>query len=1111
MGSSTGIVYKEESSMRLAQFLESRFRGDIRFRGEQYIKKEQVFIMDISPDDLHGEVRDGLGYRTHLHREENDLRMSCTCRPESLHDVACKHVWGTILAIDAAGILPSSIMPGYLPPFMVESNPLDPTDDDWDEEFDDEFPRPGATPGPRSGARLATAPKKEWDDQLSKLRESLSSREAARSAGDKDREIYYEIDLPASREQGMLVLLTSQRQKRGSGQWGKLKPLRLRPALLEEVEGEDRTILSCLYGGSQERLPWMNGPEGGTPFRFQLPFPLAELLLPKLCGTERLQFRQAEDQVGTLLRWDEGAPWTLSLRVSRNEEKLACQLEGELTRGSDRLPLGETTLILPGGFVFTNETVARFRDAGVSEWITLLRRPEPLEIPAGEEMEFVDRLLDMPGLPRLELPEELQLQQESGAPVPHLVLHTPRGVRWQKERLQGEISFEYRGELIRGNSPQGALVLREQGIYVPRDPEQERQFWSQLEATGFKRPGETQKVGWDVEIQPKELGPAVRQLMQSGWVVRGEGKQIREPGVLEFEVHSHIDWFELHAKVDFAGHRVPFPELLAALARGDTMVRLEDGSLGLLPEEWFQQYGLMGNLGIAENDHLRFSRNQVGVLDALLATQTNVDFDLSFIELRERLQSFAGIKISEEPEGFHGKLRDYQREGVGWLQFLQEFQFGGCLADDMGLGKTVQLLGLLLERHRTRDDKKPSLVVVPKSLVFNWAQECTTFTPQLRIMEYTGLERAKLRKDFTKVDIILTTYGTLRRDILQLREVEFDYVVLDEAQAIKNARSQVAKASRLLRAEHRLALSGTPIENHLGDLWSIFEFLNPGMLGRAAIFKPDGDMDDQETRRLLSQALRPFILRRSKTQVANELPEKLEQTIHCKMGEQQTQLYNELRDHYRQSLMGMIQRDGLAKSKIHVLEALLRLRQAACHPALLDKGQEEESSAKLDVLLWHLEELLAEGHKVLVFSQFTSMLAIVRKHLEKKEIVYEYLDGQTRRRKEHVERFQTDPNCGVFLISLKAGGLGLNLTAADYVFILDPWWNPAVEAQAIDRAHRIGQVRQVFAYRLICQDTVEEKIAQLQEQKRDLAEAILQADNNLIRDLTAEDLALLFS
>jgi SNF2 family DNA or RNA helicase len=309
-----------------------------------------------------------------------------------------------------------------------------------------------------------------------------------------------------------------------------------------------------------------------------------------------------------------------------------------------------------------------------------------------------------------------------------------------------------------------------------------------------------------------------------------------------------------------------------------------------------------------------------------------------------------------------------------------------------------------------------------------------------------------------------------------------------------------------------MALSGTPIENHLGDLCSIFEFLNPGMLGRNSTFRIHAaDPTDKETRRILAEGLRPLILRRTKQSVASELPEKLEQTIHCEMGPEQERLYNELRDHYRDSLLGMIDEQGIAKTRMHVLEALLRLRQAACHPALLHKGNPEDSSAKLDALCPQLQELLDEGHKTLVFSQFTSMLAIVRQHLDKQGIVYEYLDGQTRDRKERVERFQTDPECGVFLISLKAGGLGLNLTAADYVFILDPWWNPAVETQAIDRAHRVGQTRPVFAYRLICKNTVEEKIAELQQVKRELADAILEQDGSLLQNLTAEDLQQLLS
>jgi len=362
--------------------------------------------------------------------------------------------------------------------------------------------------------------------------------------------------------------------------------------------------------------------------------------------------------------------------------------------------------------------------------------------------------------------------------------------------------------------------------------------------------------------------------------------------------------------------------------------------------------------------------------------------------------------------------------------------------------------------------------------------------------------------------VLVTSYATLLRDREALSAIPLHLVICDEAQALKNLSAKAGEAVRKLDARHRLCLTGTPVENHLGELWSLFEFLNPGMLGAASVFKLAGAAarnPDEATRKLLAGALRPFILRRTKDQVAKDLPAKNEQTLFCELEPKQRKLYNELRDHYRNSLLDRIARDGLAKSKMHVLEALLRLRQAACHPGLIDKKRAGEPSAKLDMLLPQLSAVLEEGHKALVFSQFTSLLAIVRGHLDKEGVVYEYLDGQTRDRQARVERFQNDPDCKLFLISLKAGGLGLNLTAAEYVYLLDPWWNPAVEAQAIDRAHRIGQTQQVFAYRIIARDTVEEKVLQLQNTKRDLADAIINADNSLIRSLARDDLELLLS
>ncbi len=1111
--------------MTLAELLEGKFRGDVRFRGAAYLEAERVSITRVTPEHVFGVVRDGVEYQTQISRQEGGLKLACTCGATPAPpagNIQCKHVWGTLLAIDSGNYLSGSVKPGYIPPFVVETDAFEfSLPEAWDdEEPSEELLRRPSTPvrTRRVAADVPeppAPPQKEWESRLSELRRSMQEDDGNNGTAGRERQIIYEIDAAASEEADTLIIQTSQRQRRANGEWGKLKPLRLKPGKFDEIDDdEDRRILAHLIGGTPDRSNWsaQAGETWAAVHRYRVPFDLCQMLLPAICATGRLRLAGDEERLTDVLSWDDGGAWELSLSVIPDPAGEKWRLHGALIRGEARLSIRDPLLLVPGGLFVTQATIAPFNDFDAFPWVGLLRRGSEVEVPQGEEHDLVDRLLDMPALPRLELPPELQLEEVCLEPKPILTVHPPAKARWQQDRLKGELLFDYDGASVRGTSGRWAIVQRSANRCLVRHRQKEAIYWSQLQDLGFRKLLDQRRGQHDVEILSRDLGPAVRQLIASGWQVRADDKRVRQPLEIQFQVRSGIDWFELHADIDFEGSRIGFPELLAALARGDSTVVLDDGSLGILPEEWLRRYGLLAGLGTTEGEHLRFSAVQAGLLDALLSTQTGVDYDSKFLEVRERLANFAGVKPVEEGKTFQGELRHYQREGLGWLHFLEDFSFGGCLADDMGLGKTIQMLAFFDERRKRRPKKIPSLVVVPKSLMFNWKQECERFTPQLNVIEYHGLERAKLRDVFAKQDLILTTYGTLRRDVLLLKDLEFDYIVLDEAQAIKNAGSQVAKAVRLLKALHRVALSGTPIENHLGDLCSIFEFLNPGMLGRSSAFRLHAaDPEDKETRRVLADGLRPLILRRTKQSVASELPEKFEQTIYCEMGPEQQRLYNELRDHYRDSLLGIIDEQGMAKAKMHVLEALLRLRQAACHPALLQKAQAEDASAKLDALVPQLQELIDEGHKALVFSQFTSMLAIVKQHLDKQGIVYEYLDGQTRDRKERVERFQSDTNCGVFLVSLKAGGLGLNLTAADYVFILDPWWNPAVETQAIDRAHRVGQTRQVFAYRLICKDTVEEKIAALQQQKRELADAILEQDGTILQGLTAEDLQLLLS
>jgi SNF2 family DNA or RNA helicase len=657
------------------------------------------------------------------------------------------------------------------------------------------------------------------------------------------------------------------------------------------------------------------------------------------------------------------------------------------------------------------------------------------------------------------------------------------------------------------------VVDPERGCFLRRDMDRERSLLVRLPELGFKPSMTGRRDG--LELDPRELPAVAEALLLEGWDVTARGTSLRAPSPPSLRVKSGVDWFELSGEVDFDGDRIQFSKILDAISRGERTVQLEDGSRGVLPREWISTYDSLAQLAQSSSeDGLRFLPSQALLVDALMVAMPPIDVDRTFAELREKLRTFDRIEPKKEPRGFGGTLRNYQRSGLGWLCFLREFGLGGILADDMGLGKTVQALALLRTyRSPSKTTGRPYLVVAPRSLVYNWIEEASRFTPSLRVIEYGGPEREALQSKLDNYDLVVTTYGTLRRDIGYLASVDFDTVILDEAQAIKNPDSQTAKASRLLHAQHRLALTGTPIENHLGELGSIFEFLNPGLLGRlpALDVLASGREASKDELALVAKGIRPFILRRTKGEVLADLPEKTEQVLHVGLRPEQRELYNQLRAGYRESLLEHVESRGLGGATMQVLEALLRLRQVACHPGLVNPDWIPAGSAKLDALFEQITEVLDEGHKAIVFSQFTKLLAFVRERLDAQGTNYAYLDGQTRDRAEAVEQFQTDPACNLFLISLKAGGVGLNLTAASYVFLLDPWWNPAVEAQAIDRAHRIGQKQPVFAYRLIAQDTVEERMLQLQASKRQLADAILDGEGEAVSDLTVDDLRLLLS
>ncbi len=609
------------------------------------------------------------------------------------------------------------------------------------------------------------------------------------------------------------------------------------------------------------------------------------------------------------------------------------------------------------------------------------------------------------------------------------------------------------------------------------------------------------------------------QLLAAGFVIFGEDKLKRfkvnrSSAQVRVAVESGIDWFDLNVEIDFNGILLSLKELKKTLKQNSSFVRLGDGSTAQLPKFWLDRFQHVMSLSETAEDRLKMSHFHVTIIDELFAEASKKDFDLEYHEKLKQLQEFAGIKSIAVPETLHGTLRPYQKAGFDWLHFLCKFKFGGCLADDMGLGKTIQALALLLSVHQN-GVTEPSLIVTPTSVVFNWLNEIARFAPGLRVFNQTGSDRDRTTKNLADYDVVLTSYGTLRRDILFLKVVQFNYVILDESQYIKNPLSQTAKSVKLLKAKHRLALTGTPIENNTVELWSLFAFLNPGLLGNLTYFKqsfgrPIEQNRDQAAAKLLRKMVFPFVLRRTKDEVEKDLPPKVENVVYCEMSPPQEKLYTQWRDYYRSALLKQIADVGLDKARMNVLEGLVKLRQIACHPVLVE-SKYSHSAGKYDALLENVQEILAEGHKVLIFSQFVKMLTVIRRHFDENGIQYEYLDGRTRDRKSCVERFQSDADCKIFLISLRAGGTGLNLTAADYVIHYDPWWNPAVEAQATDRSHRIGQDKHVFVYKMITRGTVEEKILQLQERKRDLVANIITTETGLFKQLSVEDIRELFS
>ena len=593
------------------------------------------------------------------------------------------------------------------------------------------------------------------------------------------------------------------------------------------------------------------------------------------------------------------------------------------------------------------------------------------------------------------------------------------------------------------------------------------------------------------------------------------------------------DWFDIEASVDFAGFKIPFSSFHENILNGNREYLLPDGRIMILPEEWFESYRDIMSFAKIDKDRIRLGKQHFSLLNK------NVQGISGSVkkELLDLVKS--DIRIEAVPNDISASLRKYQIEGYSWLYHLSRNHFGGCLADDMGLGKTLQTLTLLSrvrmdtitpepqhEKKITLSQQLPlfdnsqdhviknsrtSLILVPTSLVHNWMNEIIRFTKNLRAEAYVGTGRRNLHELFDHNDILITSYGILRNEIDDFAAFRFHYLVLDESQMIKNPGSKTYQAVMQLNAENRIVLTGTPIENSLSDMWAQINFLNPGLLGGLHFFRSEFQLpiernQDENRKEKLLKLISPFVLRRTKIQVAPELPSLHEQTIFCDMDEMQETIYEKEKSRVRNLVLEQTLKMGYQKSAMVILQSLTKLRQIANHPALVDRMY-FGGSGKYTEIKRNLLSLLNEGYKAIIFSSFVRHLELIRNFLDINDIHYAWLTGNTRDRESEVRKFQEDPDYPFFLVSLKAGGVGLNLTAAEYVFLLDPWWNPAAEIQAISRAHRMGQDKQVFVYRFISRNTLEEKILKLQEHKSALADAFV---NNSLKGITEEQVMELF-
>jgi len=811
-------------------------------------------------------------------------------------------------------------------------------------------------------------------------------------------------------------------------------------------------------------------------------------------------------------------PLRLYLHISHHPANI--HIEGYVLLQEHHIPVHENQWPSPIGFLYQNNLYLWSTHEAIP-LVTRLMEQKTIQInhdawPSYLKKEIIPHLDHF----TIHFDENICETKENISPSPRVML------KELDDLLIIQPIFDYDGIQVEWNA-QNIHLAQQEGklIQIKRDKEAETQFISFLQTLHPQFSKNTQHPYFYLKST---------ELTRKGWILYflQQLKQHHIPmlgleqlkhfkfnphaPVTKLRISSNIDWFDAQIDVSFGDQKVDVRDIKRALQKDQNIIPLADGSMGVLSDEWMKKYALLFKMGEEHQRGLKLSAYNFAIIDELYE---HIDDDKLIWELEEkkkRLLKYDEGELEPVPAALQSILRPYQQAGFQWLNYLDRVGWGGILADDMGLGKTVQALTFILHLKQKRG-KCFTLVICPTTLIYNWENEIRKFTPELSYHIHHGPLRTHHASDLQAYDLIISTYGTLRMDIKMLLELQFDYVILDESQAIKNPHSKVAKAAMLLKTRNRLALSGTPMQNNTFDIYAQMHFLNPGMLGSIDFFKnefaiPIDKFQDEERKQHLRKLIYPFILRRTKEQVAPDLPEKTEITLHCEMSAEQRSIYDHYRMLYRSRILDSMDELGIERSQFTILQGLTLLRQICDSPAILKQASHPNVSVKLEELTRELSENVGD-HKALVFSQFLGMLDLIKQQLVKQHIRFAYFDGSTptHEREQAIQEFQHDDDCRVFLISLKAGGVGLNLTAADYVYIVDPWWNPAVEQQAIDRTHRIGQDKKIFAYRLICKDTVEDKIITLQEKKKSLVKDIIADDATFIKKLTREDVLYLFS